>query len=86
MTKADVEFIRKVQQVELKHKLPLNTEVHYELYNEAGQLVMSKTVMNFLQSSFTEKLEISHLPHGMYKLVVSAGDQHQLLDTLQIDL
>ena len=86
MTKADVEFIRKVQQVELKQQLPLNTEIHYELFNQAGQLVMSKTVMNFLATTFTEKLEVSHLPQGLYQLVVSTGNPHELLDSISIQL
>ncbi|MEP6676913.1 MAG: hypothetical protein ABJA78_17255 [Ferruginibacter sp.] len=86
MTKADIEFIRKVQQVELKHKLPLNTEVHYELHNNSGQIVMSKTVMNFLESAFTEKLEVSHLPQGVYTLVVSVGTPPQPLDIIEINL
>lgn len=86
MTKADVEFIRKVQQVELKQKLPLNTEVHYELVNSAQQIVMSKTVMNFLEAAFTEKIEVSHLPHGDYTLIVSVGNPHTHLDSININL
>ena len=86
MTKADIEFIRKVQEVVLKQKLPLNTEVHYELLNTQQQVVMSKTVMNFSANSFTEKLEVSHLPQGNYTLVVSTGNPHQILDTITINL
>ncbi|MGG9961551.1 hypothetical protein [Ferruginibacter sp. SUN106] len=86
MTKADIEFIRKVQQVVLKQKLPLNTEVHYELLNNQKQMVMSKTVMNFSDTSFTEKLEVSHLPHGDYTLIVSTGKPPTILDTITINL
>ncbi len=86
MAKAEVEFIRKVEQVVLKQKLPLNTEVHYELLNMSGQIVLSKTVMNFFENSFTEKLEVSHLPTGNYTLVVSIGNPHQHLDTITINL
>jgi hypothetical protein len=86
MTKAEVEFIRKVEQVVLKQQLPLNTEVHYELLNNANQVVMSKTVMNFLETSFTEKIEVSHLPAGAYTLVVSAGDPHTAIDSVTIKL
>ena len=86
MAKADIEFIRKVQQVVLKQKLPLNTEVHYELLNAQKQMVLSKTVMNFSDSSFTEKLEVSHLPHGDYTLIISTGNRHTVLDTITITL
>jgi hypothetical protein len=86
MARADIEFIRKVQQVVLKQKLPLNTEVHYELLNTKKQIVMSKTVMNFSDIAFTEKLEVSHLPHGDYTLIISTGNPHQLLDTITIHL
>jgi len=86
MTKAEVEFIRKVEQVVLKQKLPLNTEVHYELLNIEKQIVMSKTVMNFFETNFTEKIEVSHLPQGNYTLIVSVGNPHQHLDTITIKL
>ncbi|MGC4101720.1 hypothetical protein [Ferruginibacter sp.] len=86
MTKAEVEFIRKVQQVVLKQELPLNTEVHYELLNSSNQVVMSKTVLNFLETNFTEKIEVSHLPHGSYTLIVSTGNPHKHLDTIAIHL
>jgi len=86
MNRADIEFIRKVQEVVLKQKLPLNTEVHYELLNTQQQVVLSKTVMNFSDSAFTEKLEVSHLPHGDYTLVVSTGYPHIILDTVVINL
>ena len=86
MTKADIEFIRKVQQVVLKQKLPLNTEVHYELLNAQKQMVLSKTVMNFSDTSFTEKLEVSHLPNGNYTLIVSTGKPPTILDTITINL
>jgi hypothetical protein len=86
MTKAGVEFIRKVQQVELKQQLPLNTEVHYQLLNHTNQIVMSKTVMNFLEASFTEKIEVSYLPHGAYTLVVSVGNPQKIIDSINIRL
>jgi hypothetical protein len=86
MNRVDIEFIRKVQEVVLKQKLPLNTEVHYELLNTQQQVVMSKTVMNFSESAFTEKLEVSHLPQGDYTLVVSTGNPPVLLDTITINL
>jgi diaminopimelate epimerase len=86
MNRVDIEFIRKVQEVGLKQKLPLNTEVHYELLNTQQQIVMSKTVMNFSDSAFAEKLEISHLPAGEYTLVVSTGNPHIVLDTININL
>lgn len=86
MTKAEVEFIRKVEQVVLTQKLPLNTEVHYELLNSEDKIVLSKTVMNFFENSFTEKLEVSHLPHGVYTLIVSTGSPHKVLDRLTISL
>jgi len=70
----------------LTQKLPLNTEVHYELMNSDDRIVMSKTVMNFSENSFTEKLEVSHLAPGIYTLIVSTGDPHKLLDTLTINL
>jgi len=86
MTKAGVEFIRKVQQVQLKQPLPLNTEVHYQLLNHANQIVLSKTVMNFLEASLTEKIEVSALPHGAYTLIVSVGNPHKHLDSIAINL
>jgi hypothetical protein len=86
MNRVDIEFIRKVQEVVLKQKLPLNTEVHYELLNTQQQVVMSKTVMNFYESAFTEKLEVSHLPQGNYTLVVSTGNPPVPLDTIIINL
>ncbi len=86
MTKADLEFTRKVQQVVLKQQLPLNTEIHYELLNKAGQTVLSKTVMNFLEPSFTEKFEVSHLPSDDYTLIVSAGHSQKQIETILIKL
>lgn len=86
MTKADLEFTRKVQQVALKQKLPLNTEIHYELFNIEGQTVLSKTVMNFLETSFTEKFEVSHILPGDYELTVSAGSPQKLIETIIIKL
>ena len=86
MTRAYVEFIRKVQHVELKQKFPLNTEVHYELQNAAKQIVISKTVMNFVEVAFTEKIDVSHIPHGDYTLIVSVGNPHKHLDSININL
>ena len=86
MTKADLEFTRKVQQVVLKQQLPLNTEIHYELLNKAGQTVLSKTVMNFLETSFAEKFEVSHLPSEEYVLIVSAGQPQKEIETINIKL
>lgn len=86
MTKADLEFTRKVQQVALKQQLPLNTEIHYELFNKEGQTVLSKTVMNFLEISFTEKFEVSHLSPGNYTLIVSAGQPQKQIETILIKL
>ena len=86
MNKADLEFSRKVQQVALKQQLPLNTEIHYELFNKEGQTVLSKTVMNFLEASFTEKFEVSHLSPGDYKLTVSAGSPQKHIETIIIKL
>ncbi len=86
MNKADLEFTRKVQQVTLKHQLPLNTEIHYELFNKTGQTVLSKTVMNFLEVSFTEKFEVSHLSPGEYKLIVSTDSPQKVLETIIINL
>ena len=86
MTKADLEFTRKVQQVALKQKLPLNTEIHYQLLNKEGQTVLSKTVMNFLEASFTEKFEVSHLPSDEYTLIVSAGQPLKQIETINVKL
>ena len=86
MAKPGVEFIRKVEQAALKQKLPLNTEVHYQLKNKEGQVVMSKTVMNFQETAITEKLEVSHLPSGHYVLVISTGNPPELFDSIEINL
>lgn len=86
MNKADLEFSRKVQQVTLKHQLPLNTEIHYELFNKMGITVLSKTVMNFLEAPFTEKFEVSHLSPGEYTLIVSTHSPQKIIETIIIRL
>ncbi|MEO6820917.1 MAG: hypothetical protein ABI266_00530 [Ginsengibacter sp.] len=86
MNKADLEFNRKVQQVTLRHQLPLNTEIHYELLNNKGMTVLSKTVMNFLAVSYPEKFEVSHLSPGEYMLIVSTHSPNKVIEKISIQL
>lgn len=82
-----IEFIRRVNTVELREKLPQNEQVHYQLFSSDERLVFSKTSINIHPgSSIKEKLEISHLPAGTYTLVVSVGTPPKHFETLTINI
>ncbi|MEO7308990.1 MAG: hypothetical protein ABIX01_01220 [Chitinophagaceae bacterium] len=82
-----IEFIRRVNMVELKSKLPKDEQMHFQMFSGEGKMVFSKTTLNIhAGSNVKEKLEISHLPAGIYTLKVSVGQPPLHFETLTITI
>ena len=85
MAKVDVQLNRTTSNTVLSRSLPVNEELHYQLYNSAGKLVFSKSIIMINAGErLIEKLDVSHLPSGRYTLTVTSGNE--ILEKIQITL
>lgn len=87
MAMVDVVIKKTVSNTVLSRNIPVNEEVHYKLYNNAGKLVYSKSILLLNTDSKTnEDLDLSHLPPGNYELNVLLGETGNRLEKIKITI
>ena len=70
--KVDVQINRMVSNKVLSGSLPVNEDIWYKMYDVAGTLVFSKSIIIInAEGRIAENLDVSHLPAGTYQLTVS---------------